>query len=70
MSNPGFKSNETYRCGIQFQHKTGTWSEPIFLDDRVLNTVFPRVTDSTMQWNSKGIRISNELSQYLIQNGY
>lgn len=28
-----FKSGEYYRLGIQFQHKTGKWSEPIFVRD-------------------------------------
>jgi hypothetical protein len=29
----GFKRGETYRFGIQFQHETGKWSEPIYLED-------------------------------------
>lgn len=29
----GFKYGEIYRCGVQFQHKTGKWSEPIYIDD-------------------------------------
>lgn len=29
----GFKSQEKYRLGIQFQYKNGKWSEPVFLDD-------------------------------------
>ena len=29
----GFKYGDYYRCGVQFQHKTGKWSDPIFLDD-------------------------------------
>ena len=29
----GFKSGEHYRLGIQFQHKTGKWSEPVFIGD-------------------------------------
>ena len=29
----GFKKGEHYRLGIQFQHKTGKWSDPIFLED-------------------------------------
>jgi hypothetical protein len=28
-----FKSDERYRLGIQFQHETGKWSEPIFIKD-------------------------------------
>lgn len=33
---PGFKLREHYRLGIQFQHKSGKWSEPIFLKDYTL----------------------------------
>lgn len=29
----GFHSNEWYRFGIQFQHKNGRWTEPIFIGD-------------------------------------
>lgn len=36
----GFQSGEKYRCGIQFQTSNGTWSNPIFLADLVLNTGF------------------------------
>lgn len=34
VSCAGFKRGDYYRCGIQFQHKTGKWSEPIFIDDK------------------------------------
>lgn len=33
-----FKYLETYRFGIQFQHETGKWSEPVFIHDEK-NTV-------------------------------
>lgn len=29
----GFKRGNKYRLGIQFQYKTGKWSEPVYLDD-------------------------------------
>lgn len=29
----GFKRGDYYRCGIQFQHKSGKWSDPIHLGD-------------------------------------
>lgn len=32
-----FKYNETYRFGVQFQYKTGKWSEVCFLNDNVVN---------------------------------
>lgn len=30
----GFHSNEWYRFGVQFQYKSGKWSEPVFICDR------------------------------------
>ena len=32
----GFKSNERYRIGIQFQYKNGKWSEPLYIKDTVI----------------------------------
>lgn len=29
----GFKRGDYYRLGVQFQHETGKWSDPIFLED-------------------------------------
>lgn len=31
-----FKSGDTYRLGLQFQYKTGEWSQPIFIKDYVI----------------------------------
>lgn len=39
-SNKIFKYLETYRLGVQFQHETGKWSEPVFLKD-LKNTLKP-----------------------------
>lgn len=30
----GFKYGDWYRLGVQFQHKSGRWSDPIFLTDK------------------------------------
>lgn len=35
----GFKSNEYYRLGIQFQYKTGKWSDPVYIDDVKQNSL-------------------------------
>lgn len=37
----GFKCGEVYRYGIQVQYENGEWSEPIFLGDNELCTMFP-----------------------------
>ena len=50
-----FKKGETYRFGLQFQHKSGKWSSPIFIEDHKVTsgpvfdtnhlcTAIPRVT--------------------------
>lgn len=44
--NAGFKSGETYRCGIQVQTKYGKWLEPVFISDMVLNDVPMSVNNS------------------------
>ena len=31
------KTNEVYRLGLQFQHASGKWSEPIFLADKTID---------------------------------
>lgn len=30
----GFKTGNIYRLGVQFQYKTGEWSEPVFIGDK------------------------------------
>lgn len=51
----GFKSGERYRCGIQAQTEDGVWSDPVWIDDIVLNSQF--VTNGAR--HSKAIKISN-----------
>lgn len=31
----GFKLGDTYRLGVQFQHESGKWSDPIFKEDKI-----------------------------------
>lgn len=33
VNTAGFKAGEHYRLGIQFQHKSGKWSEPVLIGD-------------------------------------
>lgn len=35
----GFKRNEIYRLGVQFQHYTGMWSQPIWIENNSNDTV-------------------------------
>ncbi len=36
----GFKTGDFYRCGVQFQYKSGKWSEPIYLKDDKITSIF------------------------------
>lgn len=41
----GFKRGDEYRCGVQFQHKTGKWSDPIWIADVTVHNK-PEVSSS------------------------
>lgn len=70
LNNSGFKTGETYRCGIQFQYKTGTWSEPVFLGDEILNEKYPYSNSNASIWHSCRIKLQSELISYLKSKGY
>ena len=38
----GFKHDEYYRLGLQFQHRTGKWSQPVYLKD-VQQKAYPSI---------------------------
>lgn len=40
-----FKTNEKYRIGIQAQLKNGTWTQPVFIDDVKISTIYPSVSE-------------------------
>ena len=64
----GYKKGDTYRLGVQFQHNSGKWSEPIYLDNKALEV--PGVTDENKyrfadyitQINVPGFRASIQAS--------
>lgn len=74
-----FKNGETYRFGIQFQHKSGRWSEVVPLGDKVIEKAperayvgnFPTsgmlLAAPSFTFNSQ--TLSSQLST-LIKNGY
>ncbi len=35
----GFKTGNYYRCGVQFQHESGKWTDPIWADDILVKSV-------------------------------
>lgn len=50
----GFKRGQTYRCGVQFQYKTGKWSNPVYVGDFTTNE---RVAGGFMKTSADGIQI-------------
>lgn len=38
-----FKYNQKYRLGIQGQYKDGTWTPPMFVDDFIINSLYPKI---------------------------
>ena len=43
----GFKNSDYYRCGVQYQYKTGKWSDPIFVGDVPVDAK-PSADDNTV----------------------
>lgn len=75
-----FKNGETYRFGIQFQHKSGRWSEVVPLGDKLIKKAPERElyegkypTSSTLlsapSFTFNAQTLSSQLSA-LIKNGY
>ena len=50
----GFKPGEQYRIGIQFQHISGKWSDPVFLEDFVTDK------DTHFYWGYDGNGTNND----------
>lgn len=49
-----FRANETYRLGVQFQYKTGEWSEPIWLEDYTVDAdMHPYFNNLDNEWDLK-----------------
>ena len=82
-SSPGFKTNEHYRLGVQFQHETGKWSEPVFIGDYTMDGIdshgnvvtpraFPNLVDNnngTYNLQEPCISLSMDLSGQTAANG-
>ena len=70
------KSNEWYRFGLQFQHKSGKWSEPVFIQDSKVN-ILPKIDHNIESGLTEiyGIKASYNLQdkniiQTLVDNNY
>lgn len=65
-----FKMGETYRCGIQLQRVNGSWTEPVFLEDRVLTESFPQGFHKLITVVSSEVCLPSTLVGYLKKAGY
>lgn len=54
----GFKSREIYRIGIQFQYKTGKWSEPFWIRDYKI-TDSPNINEGVIYTPQIQVKIVN-----------
>jgi hypothetical protein len=62
-----FRKDNYYRLGIQFQYKTGKWSEPIFLKDIQISSNNNRVNDNgNIELNSLKLDLKNDLLKRII----
>ena len=71
----GFKKGETYRCGVQFQHETGVWSDPIWIADVPVTNqpsinnndqiAVPTITVPTFE-----AKLKKETAEWLLSAGY
>ena len=62
-----FHSNEYYRFGLQFQYKTGKWSEPVFIRDAKVNYC-PSVNWGVYWSDSiQGVQASTSMPQEIIK---
>lgn len=69
----GFKKDNTYRLGVQFQYKTGKWSDPIYLNDKIQEIHADWSYSGNIQTISLPIfkgQLSQECASILIEKGY
>ena len=75
-NNKIFKYGETYRLGIQFLHKSGKWSEPIFLGDKEMDKHITydnnnnEISSQSIVGNKFVYSISPNTVNSLISNGF
>ena len=72
-----YKTNEWYRIGIQFQHITGKWSEPLFIGDYYNDSVENKPAilqnnnkDIVLQLVNGQVSLGVDIQKELIENNY
>lgn len=65
-----FKNGETYRLGCRFQYKTGEWSEPIWIDDKIYSFSGLSYENGELTLGQIECTIPDSVLETLIDNGY
>lgn len=65
----GFKNREYYRLGLQFQYRTGNWSEPIWIMDYQMKGL-EQLDDGVPQNTTLKTELSSAIVNSLISLGY
>ncbi len=65
-----FKKGERYRLGVQFQHKTGKWSEPVFLTDIEANITPKTNDDGTFTVSEFNLNLNDNILNTVKANQY
>ena len=63
-----FKKGETYRLGLQFQHHSGEWSEPLFVKDEKITSI-PTISGANLNLPTLKAPLSFDIGN-LIEEGY
>lgn len=65
----GFKTGNTYRLGVQFQYKTGEWSEPVYIGDKE-EELRPHFNATSVYTSGFSVQLSDEIVNGLLNNEY
>ena len=66
-----YRAGEHYRVGIQFQHKSGKWSEPIYITDYTTGlNQRPTISYGQLSIPSFSCYIDKNISSELLSSGY
>lgn len=65
-----FKKGERYRLGVQFQHKTGKWSEPVFLTDIEADITPKTNDDGTFNVSEFNLNLNDDILNIVKANQY
>ena len=66
-----YKAGEHYRVGIQFQHKSGKWSEPVYITDYTIGlNQRPNIFNGELSVPSISYDIDKNISSSLVSQGF